>query len=70
MTVPKADDFHLLIVVPINRKIRVDRPEDLPNEPYSIIDTNYDRTDLRSFSEVAWDEDKADGILDSKDPWP
>lgn len=69
--IPSSSHFPLLIQYEGNRRVKVFSPEEIENgKPFNVIETNYNRDDLKSYAEVAWEEDKADGILDSTDPWP
>ena len=67
----KESYFPILIIMNgqghLNERRRVDKPEDLPpGRAFHVLETNYHRTDLKSYAQVAWEEDKADGTLDDK----
>ena len=64
--------FPLLIQYVGNERRIVKSPSEIRSgAPFTVIETNYHRTDMASFAEVAWMEDKADGFLDNDtDPHP
>lgn len=46
-------------------RVKVHAPEEIESgKSFNVIETNYNRDDLKSYAQVAWEEDKADGCLD------
>lgn len=70
--IPNQSYFPLLIQYEGNSRVKVLKPEEIESgRPFTVIETNYDRDDMKSYAQVAWEEDKADGFLDNDtDPHP
>ncbi len=63
--IPALSSFPLLIQYEGNYRVKVYSPEEIESgKSFNVIETNYDRDDLKSYAQAEWEQDKADGCLD------